>query len=509
MTTKFNFATEQSAVPFGYISDFGEAYSQERGYGWVQENDFSTPLDLTPNGRDRDLVENQLIDTLMHMQYPENSLEDVVRTPGAWQYNLFNGQYRVTIGVGDPFYEDSVHNINVEGENTIAGFVPNAENLFTKGTKVVTVTDGQLTVDAVGGENTKLNYIEITPLSSTLINFGLSDSPAPGNAIKDFGQAYSEARGYGWVQESDLSIPLDITPNGRDRELVEDQLIDTLMHMQYPDNSLEDAVRTPAAWEYDLPNGEYQVQVGVGDAAYLDSSHVINIEGVNVINGFIPMGGNIFIETYKTVEVTDGKLTIDAIGGENTKLNYVSIAPVIDVKVNFGSVEVINVPDPLPETEYPEGYELDFGDAYSDIKGYGWITQESVGESNSTPIDITGNARERNLVDDYVADTLIHMQYPEEIENETANKTAAAWEYDLPNGFYEVTVSVGDAAFTDSIHVVNIEGIETISGFVPSSDQLFTTATNTVEVTDGKLTIDAIGGENTKLNFIEIASSDI
>jgi phage baseplate assembly protein gpV len=500
MTTKFNFATEQSAVPFGYTSDFGEAYSQERGYGWVEESDFSTPLDLTPNGRDRDLVENQLIDTLMHMQYPENSHPNAVRTPGAWQYDLLDGQYRVTLGVGDPFYEDSVHNINVEGENTIAGFVPDAENLFTTGTTVVTVSDGQLTVDAVGGENTKLNYLEITPLSATLINFGLSDSPAPGNAIKDFGQAYSEARGYGWVQESDLSIPLDITPNGRDRELVENQLIDTLMHMQYPDNSLEDVVRTPAAWEYDLPNGEYQVQVGVGDAAYLDSNHVINIEGVNAIDGFIPMGGNIFIETYKTVEVTDGKLTIDAIGGENTKLNYVSIAPVIDVKVNFAPQDAVIT---------SEDYELDYGQGYSDTRGYGWIAEESVGENNPIPVDITGNTRERNLVDDDVSDTLIHLQYPEAIENETANKTPAAWEYDLPNGFYEVTVGVGDAAFTDSIHVINIEGIETISGFVPSSDQLFTTATNTVEVTDGKLTIDAIGGENTKLNFIEIASSDI
>jgi phage baseplate assembly protein gpV len=335
---------------------------------------------------------------------------------------------------------------------------------------------------------------------TTKFNFATEQSAVPFGYTSDFGEAYSQERGYGWVEESDFSTPLDLTPNGRDRDLVENQLIDTLMHMQYPDNSLEDVVRTPAAWEYDLPNGEYQVQVGVGDAAYLDSNHVINIEGVNAIDGFIPMGGNIFIETYKTVEVTDGKLTIDAIGGENTKLNYVSIAPVIDVKVNFAPQDAVIT---------SEDYELDYGQGYSDTRGYGWIAEESVGENNPIPVDITGNTRERNLVDDDVSDTLIHLQYPEAIENETANKTPAAWEYDLPNGFYEVTVGVGDAAFTDSIHVINIEGIETISGFVPSSDQLFTTATNTVEVTDGKLTIDAIGGENTKLNFIEIASSDI
>jgi hypothetical protein len=501
MVTKFNFATEQSAVPFGYTSDFGEAYSQEKGYGWVQESDFSTPLDLTPNGRDRDLVENQLIDTLMHMQYPENSNLTAVRTPGAWQYDLLDGQYLVTVGAGDPVYEDSSYTVNVEGLSFIENFVPDTDNLFTTGTAIVTVTDGQLTVDAVGGENTKLNFIDIAPLSATLINFGLSNSPAPENAIKDFGQAYSEEQGYGWVQESDLTTPLDITPNGRDRDLVANDLNDSLLHMQYPENSIENVVRTPAAWEYDLPDGEYQVTVGVGDPLYEDSTHVINIEGVNAINEFIPTEENRFGYFYQVIEVTDGKLTIDAVGGENTKLNYVSIAPTIDVKVNFGPQDAVLT---------SEDYQLDFGQAYSNTTGYGWIAEESVGESNSTPVDLTDNTRERNLVDDYVSDTLIHMQYPEDIDRDTANKTPAAWEYALPNGFYDVTVGVGDAAFTDSIHTINVEGIETISGFVPSSGALFTTGSIVgVEVTDGKLTIDAIGGENTKLNFVEIASTPV
>lgn len=530
MATNFNFAPQQATVVDGYTIDFGEAYSPEKGYGWVQESDLSTPIDLTPNTRDRasDALGNRaiealgnttdpfnyfgypLIDTFIHMQYPEdNPNHSAVKTPAAWQYDILDGKYLVTASVGDAVYEDSVHTINVEGTSLINDFVPDEFNLSNQSTAIITVKDGQLTVDAIGGENTKLNFIDITPLSGTLINFGLSDSSAPDEAIKDFGEAYSEEMGYGWVQESDLATPLDVTLNARDRgsDALGD-LQDSLIHMQYPENGVTDAERTPAAWQYNLPNGEYQVAVSVGDAAYLDSTHVINVEGVPLIDEFVPSEENLFTESYGIVEVTDGNLTIDAVSGENTKLNYVGITPVIDVKVNFCSPKAVIAIFPPVDPGYPEGYELDFGDAYSDNQGYGWITEDSVGEDNPTPVDITGNARERDLVDNDVLDTFIHMQYPDEIDNETANKTPAAWEYALPNGFYDVTVSVGDAAYTDSVHSINVEGIEVISDFIPSTEELFTTGSIVgVEVTDGKLTIDAIGGENTKLNFVEISST--
>lgn len=539
MATNFNFAPQQATVVDGYTIDFGEAYSPEKGYGWVQESDLSTPIDLTPNTRDRasDALSDRggdalgdttdsfnyfgypLIDTFIHMQYPEdNPNHSAVKTPAAWQYDILDGKYLVTASVGDAVYEDSVHTINVEGTSLINDFVPDEFNLSNQSTAIITVKDGQLTVDAIGGENTKLNFIDITPLSGTLINFGLSDSSAPDEAIKDFGEAYSEEMGYGWVQESDLATPLDVTLNARDRGsdalgdrssgLVDNDLKDSLIHMQYPENGVTDAERTPAAWQYNLPNGEYQVAVSVGDAVYEDSTHVINVEGVPLIDEFVPREENLFTESYGIVEVTDGNLTIDAIGGENTKLNYVSITPVIDVKVNFCSPKLTIDIFPPVDPGYPEGYELDFGDAYSDNQGYGWITEDSVGEDNPTPVDITGNTRERDLVDDDVLDTFIHMQYPDEIDNETANKTPAAWEYALPNGFYDVTVSVGDAAYTDSVHSINVEGIEVISDFIPSTKELFTTGSIVgVEVTDGKLTIDAIGGENTKLNLVEISST--
>ncbi len=60
--------------------------------------------------------------------------------------------------------------INIEGKNVIAGFDPDSlpTDRFTTGTATVEVTDGRLTVDGIGGENTKLNYITIVSVEDEL-----------------------------------------------------------------------------------------------------------------------------------------------------------------------------------------------------------------------------------------------------------------------------------------------------------------------------------------------------
>ncbi|NJM04943.1 choice-of-anchor D domain-containing protein, partial [Candidatus Gracilibacteria bacterium] len=74
-----------------------------------------------------------------------------------------------------------------------------------------------------------------------------------------------------------------------------------------------------------------RVTVAVGDAQSNpeSESHRINIEGVNAINAFVPSGGNGSADRHTsatlTVNLTDGRLTIDALGGTNTKINYVDI----------------------------------------------------------------------------------------------------------------------------------------------------------------------------------------
>ena len=172
------------------------------------------------------------------------------------------------------------------------------------------------------------------------VNFGNEDSPLPSDEfILDFGREYSAAQGFGWITQDslddDVAVPIDISPNTRDREAIEDQSLDTLIHLQYPPQfpglpGLEPHINTPSAWEYDLENWTYQVTVSVGDPEFTDSNHVINLEGENAISGFVPTSDNLFTEVTTVVEVTDGQLTVDAIGGENTKLNFIEIEPVDD-----------------------------------------------------------------------------------------------------------------------------------------------------------------------------------
>jgi hypothetical protein len=160
------------------------------------------------------------------------------------------------------------------------------------------------------------------------INFQPNSAPIPTGYTKDLGEAYNDTRGFGWVREDDLTTPLDIQPNTRDRNQSGiDQRLDTLIHMQYPASASGPAVKVNAAWHCLLSNGTYNVTVSVGDAGgAIDSTHQINLEGTLAISSFVPTATKKFFATTRLINVTDGKLTIDAKGGTNTKLNYVAIA---------------------------------------------------------------------------------------------------------------------------------------------------------------------------------------
>ena len=169
----------------------------------------------------------------------------------------------------------------------------------------------------------------------------------------------------------------------------------------------------------------------------------------------------------------------------------------VNVAINF---EPVGAPVPV-------GWTADTGAAYSAASGQGWVRQDSIAGAH-TPLDVSANARDRNLVSDQTQDTFIHMQYPPLNAPAGAVTTPAAWELAVANGDYTVVVSVGDAgAFFDSTNRINIEGTVAIAGFVPTSTNRFATATRTVTVSDGRLTIDATGGTNTKIDYVRVSTA--
>ncbi len=94
---------------------------------------------------------------------------------------------------------------------------------------------------------------------------------------------------------------------------------------------------------------------------------------------------------------------------------------------------------------------------------------------------------------------------------------------ELDDGYYEVTISIGDTSGPyDSVNLINAEGEQFSTPFTPFRPDDFPAdnspsndtegfrselVTRVVQVTDGRLTLDSIGlGDNTEVQYIEIQS---
>ena len=165
-----------------------------------------------------------------------------------------------------------------------------------------------------------------TLVSVKKVNFQPQGATVPSGYQPDHGQAFDAARGYGWTSMTSSS-PLSLVGNGRERQIHDDQRLDTFVHMQLPTGSA--GVATPGRWEHTLPSATYEVTVAVGDAGpYYDSAHSITVEGVLLIDRFVPSSADRFRTATTRVAVADGRLTLSPAGGTNTKVDYVAVSRV-------------------------------------------------------------------------------------------------------------------------------------------------------------------------------------
>jgi hypothetical protein len=82
----------------------------------------------------------------------------------------------------------------------------------------------------------------------------------------------------------------------------------------------------PATFEFDLPNGEYDVTVSVGWEGRTYSHHKVDIEGVSFVDDEATTPSNPYLVRTKAVYVADNKLTLSmGIFDEYTMLNYLDI----------------------------------------------------------------------------------------------------------------------------------------------------------------------------------------
>src|SRR5829696_987405 len=439
---KVNFQPAAAPVPTGYTADSGAPYSDAAGSGWVTQGSLASathaPVDVRANTRDRNVSSDQRYDTMIHMQYAATG--SGVSTPAAWEYSLPNGTYTVSVAVGDAGdYFDSTHRINVEGTTFVAGFVPTAAAHFADATGTVTVADGRLTVDAIGGTNTKLDFVEISPTTTD------TTPPAPPANVAAVG--------------GDGRVTLTWTANSEP---------DLAGYNVYRSTTLP--VGTAAA----PLNGTTKL----ASPGYVDQT---------VTNG----------TTYHyAVEAVDSSGNKAVAAAVSATPSAAGSGGGFDVKVNFS--DATTVP--------PAGYVRDYGQAYgarTDANQgagltYGWVVPGS-----STPRDLVGKGRNRGTPSDVRLATLMHMQYTDA----SGVASPGSWELAVPAGSYTVTVSAGDASFFDSVHQIRAEGQAVVAAFAPSAATPFKSATATVSVTDGRLTLDAAGGTNTKIDYVTVASS--
>jgi len=343
-----NFQPRRARVPEGWLVDSGEAYDEERGYGW-----------RTPEGEpatrrqcgDRDATSDQVLDTFCHAQTRyvfSNGLWSAVESPAIWEIAVPNGSYDVTVTMGESrFTSPAIMNtIDVEGVRAIADFVANRSRPQLAGTATVVVTDGFLTLDPNAGTKGKIAAVHIAPaamepdeptdpgeseLPDGKISISTSFQPAgvavPAGWLVDSGRPFSDAVGYGW------RLPDGGVPQARqcgDRNATSDQVLDTFCHAQTRYERIGGAwvpIDSPAIWELAVPNGVYLVTVTMGDSRFALPGvlNSVDIEGVRAIDNFSATTAELHVSATVSVEVSDNFLTIDPSAGTRGKLVSVEI----------------------------------------------------------------------------------------------------------------------------------------------------------------------------------------
>jgi fibronectin type 3 domain-containing protein len=463
LPVKVNFQDRAGLTPGGYVADFGQGYSNTRGFGWVHPGT-QVPLSLVGNGRTRTTNTQEPRDTMIHAQYQATGATGTtgVHRQGAWQLAVAKGRYDVEVTVGDgvPGADYTRHVVNLEGSNAVdytavspSGSPQAGAARFKTVTANVRVTDGFLTLDTVGGTNTKLTHLAVTPAP-------IDEKPGQPAGLS--------------ATAGDGKVNLDWTDN------VEDENDLKGYHVFRSESTPVATTGTPLNAE-PLAQSAYTDTTAQNDTTY----HYVVVAVDNA--------------GQTSAASTSASATPDATNAAQ---------PALPFKMNFVA----------QATDVAAGFGKDYGRAFSNTRGYGWVNP-----STGAPLNLVGNGRFRDVRTGVTVDTrqrgLMHMQGDDVPSTFNGIATEGVWEAVVPNGTYNVTVSVGDqtgsatasclAPCYDSRHSVNVEGVPAIDKFQATATDEFKTATVRTVVTDGRLTLDATGGTNTKINFVDVEVADL
>src|SRR6185369_10012001 len=142
----------------------------------------------------------------------------------------------------------------------------------------------------------------------------------------------------------------------------------------------------------------------------------------------------------------------------------------LPIKVRFQQPASTNYPGYLPDTSL---LFANRGNGYS----YGWDRDFSEDTRQSFPTSTNGN---NSVPPDARFATFTHL-----------NKASPPriFEITIPNGNYGVYAVSGDPTAIDSIFAITVEGVLVVNGAPPGGGANWVDGTNTVTITDGRLTL--------------------
>ncbi len=263
--------------------------------------------------------------------------------------------------------------------------------------------------------------------------------------------------------------------------------------------------------------GIYQLTVRYALGATARPMNVV-VDGTTYAIQF-PTTGNwsTWGEATVDIQLTAGANTISLTNSIANAPNIDSVslhrdAPIVDQdEVRYEAIAKINF-EPAAGTggrpaDYvtPAGYLADTGEAYG-ARGnglsYGWVTEASVadGTANGTVASALSSGALA-----YHGTVAGAPNLQKTLANFEGDGAARAWEIGVENGTYQVKVSVGDTSGAlGNLYALNIEGVEAMPDWSPTADMRSTLVSAVVDVNDGRLTIDSIGGLDTEIQYLEI-----
>ncbi len=235
-----------------------------------------------------------------------------------------------------------------------------------------------------------------------------------------------------------------------------------------------------------------------GSAPLNTSTIVLNINGSNVTSSAtitpIASGASVSylpatfwrMDSVNTIQVIAGDGTPAGLGTNQWNFHVGRYLPGATVKINFQTPTF---------TPTPTGYLADIGTVFgSQGNGYNYGWDQ----------DITLQARDRGTAGSPPDDRYRTLN---QLGNTTNITQTRFWEIELPNGAYNVHLVSGDGSAIDSVYTMATEGIVIITNGVPTTNVHWFEGTTNVVVSDGRLTVSAAGGNNTKVNYIDISST--